>query len=169
MSEQYDWGYGARAAEILRGLGVTPILIGALAALEFRATDRSTTDVDFLIPHDVPGIVQAFEAEGLQVRAMSGHDGGVYLYMVKGGGDIMVDIIVAETPYQDEAYRRAVNGHLTVEDVIVHKLIAWRARDRDDIRSILDAGHALDGDYIERWAREWDAFDRWEQAKAWTE
>lgn len=156
--------FSARAAEILRGLGVDPVVIGALAALEFRRTERITTDVDFLIPRTVPGIVEAFEAEGLTVRALAGDDGSVYLYNVKGGGDIAVDILVVETAYQDEAYRRAVDGRLTVEDVIVHKLIAWRPRDQDDVRSILSAGHAVDEDYVRRWAAEWDVLDRWELA-----
>ena len=51
--------------------------------------------------------------------------------------------------------------------MIVHKLIAWRARDRDDIRSILDAQHELDEAYIARWAAEWDAGARWEEAQSW--
>lgn len=55
---------------------------------------------------------------------------------------------------------------ITVEDVIVHKLIAWRPRDRSDIASILEAGHPLDLAYIERWAAEWDVLGRWEQARA---
>lgn len=51
---------------------------------------------------------------------------------------------------------------LTVEDVIVHKLIAWRPRDRDDIRSILEAGVALDAAYLTRWIAEWELADRWQ-------
>lgn len=47
----------------------------------------------------------------------------------------------------------------------MHKLIAWRPRDRDDIASILEAGHVLDEQFIERWAGEWDVLDRWDQAR----
>ncbi len=50
---------------------------------------------------------------------------------------------------------------LTVEDVIVHKLIAWRSKDRDDIASILSPPPSLDVDYIVRWANEWEVTDRW--------
>ncbi|MCC7076456.1 MAG: hypothetical protein IT198_04965 [Acidimicrobiia bacterium] len=46
----------------------------------------------------------------------------------------------------------------------MHKLIAWRPRDRDDIASILDAGLALDVTYIEHWASEWEVLDRWRAA-----
>lgn len=56
---------------------------------------------------------------------------------------------------------RASGGVLTVEDVIVHKLIAGRPRDIDDIRSIRATGIALDHHYVEDNARQWDVFSRW--------
>jgi hypothetical protein len=62
-----------------------------------------------------------------------------------------VDLLVALTPYQQEALRRAQGNVLTVEDVLVHKIIAWRARDRDDIESIISAGHDIDWGYVNRW------------------
>jgi len=59
---------------------------------------------------------------------------------------------------------------LTAEDVIVQKLIAWPARDQDDVLPILSAGHRLDTAYIdtayiEGCARAWDVSYRWELAK----
>ena len=53
---------------------------------------------------------------------------------------------------------------LTVEDVIVHKLIAWRAKDRDDLASILAANPVRDDDYIDTWAATWEVDDRWVRA-----
>ncbi len=47
----------------------------------------------------------------------------------------------------------------------MHKLIAWRPRDRDDIASILSTGRSFDRAYIEHWAVEWDVLDRWEQIR----
>lgn len=155
--------YSRDAAETLRQLGAEPVLIGALAALRFRATPRETTDADFLV-RDVPGIADAFRRQDLSVKELADSDGGVYMYVVRGEGDVRLDLIVAETRFQQEAMRRAVDGCITVEDVIVHKLIAWRRRDRDDIQSILAAGHRLDVAYIERWAAEWDVADRWAKA-----
>ena len=74
-----------------------------------------------------------------------------------------VDLLVACTDYQDLALERAIDGVLTVEDVIVHKLLAWRPRDRGDLRSILDVGHDLDVAYIEYWAEQWEVLDRWRE------
>lgn len=71
-----------------------------------------------------------------------------YIVFIRGD-DLVVDVLLAETNYQREAMERAVEGIITVEDVIVHKLPAWRARDRDDVASIL-ADHARDEEYIER-------------------
>jgi hypothetical protein len=73
--------------------------------------------------------------------------------------------VFATVEYLDEALSRAESGVLTVEDVIVQKLIGWRPRDRDDIASILDAGHGLDEQYIEKWARGWEVEDRWAEAR----
>ncbi len=56
-------------------------------------------------------------------------------------GDVEVDVLLPVVEYQLEALRRSGDAHLlTVEDVIVHKLIAWRPQDQDDIASILRTG-----------------------------
>ncbi len=52
-------------------------------------------------------------------------------------GEQQVDILLPVVAYQQDALSRALDHVLTIEDVLVHKLIAWRHRDRDDIRSIL--------------------------------
>ena len=49
--------------------------------------------------------------------------------------------------------------------MIVHELLAWRPRDRDDIASIFATGTELDEQYITTGADAWDVRDRWDQAK----
>ncbi|MFI0526979.1 MAG: hypothetical protein ACH37H_12760, partial [Ilumatobacteraceae bacterium] len=90
--------------------------------------------------------------------------GEPYVVFIRGKG-VAVDALLVETDYQAAAHRRAVNRLLTVEDVIVHKLIAWRAKDQDDIASILAAAPLLDAAYIQRWATEWQVSDRWAESK----
>jgi hypothetical protein len=80
--------------------------------------------------------------------------------------DGQVDFIVATTEYQRTAIERARDHVLTVEDVFIHKLIAWRSRDQDDINSILSTGLAFDEDYGNYWAREWGVEDRWHEARS---
>lgn len=154
----------ASAAEILDRLGGRWAFVGAFAALRYRATPPMTTDVDVLADH-VDGLERAFEEVGYDVRALAEPGDPPHLAVVRGKGD-RIDILLAVVEYQDVALARAVDHVITVEDVIVHKLIAWRPRDRNDIASILDTGRDLDRDYITRWATEWDVGDRWEQAQA---
>jgi hypothetical protein len=52
-----------------------------------------------------------------------------------------------------------------LEDVIIHKLLAWRSRDRDDIASIFAGGTELDEGYIDGWVDAWEVRDRWEEAR----
>lgn len=146
----------------LAQLGFETVLIGALAALRYRASPRFTTDID-LLAWSLDGLAEAMERDGFKVTSMAepGHE--PYLVFIRGHGQA-VDVMRAETAYQEEAMERAVDGVLTLEDVVIHKLLAWRTRDRDDIASILDAGHRRDDTYIRRWADAWGVLDRWESA-----
>ena len=154
----------ASAAEILDRLGGRWALVGAMAAARYRATPRLTTDVDILA-EPVPGLADAFEAAGYDVTALAEPNEPPHLLLVRGKGD-RIDILLPAVEYQRLVLDRAVDNVITIEDVIVHKLIAWRPRDRNDIASILEAGHALDEGYIERWAAEWEVLHRWHEARA---
>jgi hypothetical protein len=123
-----------------------------------------TTDADFLVER-IDGIAEAFQQEGYVVTPAGEAHGDPEMLLVRGRGD-RIDILFATLEYQNVALERAVEHVLAVEDVIVHKLIAWRPRDRNDIASILAAGHQLDVAYIEHWAGVWDVSDRWQQAWA---
>lgn len=155
------WDYLIEFRERLTALDAHPVVIGALAAGRFRDRPRQTTDVDFLVL-SLDGVAAAMERDGFVVQAVAETGGQPYLMFIRGE-DVQVDALLAETEYQLEAHRRATDGFLTVEDVIVHKLLAWRPRDRDDVESILAVGHLLDQQYIERWAADWEVLDRWRE------
>jgi hypothetical protein len=144
--------------------GTAWTLAGALAALEYRATTRSTTDLDFLVAWN-PSLVPELIAAGFDVRVLE--DEGEPHLLRTCRADCTVDFIVAGTEYQHLAIDRAQGHVLTVEDVLVHKLIAWRPRDRDDIRSILSTGLTFEHEYVDHWAREWAVEDRWREALSW--
>ena len=160
MPEPSD--YWTEFARRLTELAAEPVLIGALAALMYRAEPRFTTDVNFLV-RSLDGVADAFRADGYDVREMAEPGGEPYVMFVRGRGQRM-DALLVETDYQDAAHRRSIGGVLAVEDVIVHKLIAWRARDRDDIDSILSTRPLLDHAYIQQWTQEWQVADRWAEA-----
>jgi hypothetical protein len=154
--------YSAEVQALLAELGLEPVLIGALAALVYRRTPRATTDVDFLVRR-VTGLADRLRELGYEVYELREGDEEPYVVFARGGGR-RIDVLRAETEYQRTAIARAVDGVLTAEDVIVHKLIAWRPRDRDDVAEILSTGRPLDVGYIRRWAEAWDVLDRWQQA-----
>ena len=151
----------ADVGRLMVTLGLDPVIIGATAAMRYRLEPRATVDVDYLVRR-LDGLVEALGERGLDTRVVRDDAGAPYLVIIHGAG-VDVDVLLAETDYQRTAIDRAVDGALSVEDVIVHKLIAWRAKDRDDIDSILAAGHRLDEAYIEHWATAWDVLDRWRE------
>lgn len=160
MPEPSD--YSAEIRSVLAELGLEPVLIGALAAIVYRRTPRATTDVDFLVRR-VTGLAVRLRQLGYEVHELREGTDEPYVVFARGNGR-RIDVLRAETDYQQTAIDRAVDGVLAPEDVIVHKLIAWRPRDRDDVAEILSAGLTLDVTYIRRWAEAWDVLDRWEQA-----
>lgn len=161
MQEPSD--YCEPFAEHLRELGLRPVLAGALAAQRYRGNVRFTTDVDFFVSN-FGAVADALRGEGYEVRAMAEPGGEPYLLFVRGKG-VKVDLLLASTEYHEEAMRRAVDNVLTIEDVIVQKLLAGRPRDRDDIDSIMATGPDLDADYIQRWTQVWEVEERWSEVR----
>ena len=72
-----------------------------------------------------------------------------------------VDFILSFSEYEQEALRRAqptaIEGAAvriaSPEDIIIHKMIAGRPRDLEDVASIVAKLPALDMDYLSRWLR----------------
>ncbi|HEV2368649.1 MAG TPA: hypothetical protein VGR90_02160 [Acidimicrobiales bacterium] len=148
---------------VLDRVGARWALMGALAALRYRSEPRLTTDLDLLVePHE--GLADAFRAEGLDVREIADAGEPPHLLLIRGSGR-RVDLLLVTVDYQRVALDRAVDGALTAEDVVVHKLIAWRPRDRDDVVSIVRSGTPLDEVYIDHWAGEWEVADRWREVR----
>lgn len=150
-------------ARTLDRLPVRWTTIGALAANHYRADERFTTDVDVLAERH-PRMEDALGIAGYAVESVLQPGEAPHLLRLTRGPE-RVDILLPVVEYQEVALARAVDHVLTAEDVIVHKLIAWRPRDRDDVRSILEAGVPLDKAYITRWAEDWEVAGRWTQAR----
>jgi len=144
--------------QILADSGISTVVIGAHAANRYRLEVRNTVDLD-LLASTLDGAAEALRAAGCEVRSVS-DDGLEYLVCARVGS-ARVDVLLAETDYQRLAIDRAVDGVLTVEDVIVHKLIAGRPRDLDDIASILAAGVSVDEAYVVEHSTSWGVDDRW--------
>lgn len=159
---------------ILDRLGIGWTLIGAVAANRYRREVRLTGDVDLLVSDQGPGLdalEAAFAAAGWKVRRGT-PDGAILRLRHPELG--AADIVLAETDYQQSALARSRTetleagarvAVLQAEDVVVHKLIAGRPRDLDDIAEILASGRTLDEAYVERWAAYWDVLALWRQLR----
>lgn len=159
MSEHDPSAWLASIAEVFDEVGVDWVLVGALAANRYRSTPRFTTDVDTMArPHE--RLVAALEGDGYDVTVFADDGEEPHLLRCHRGAEA-IDVLLAIVDYQRTALDRALDHVLAVEDVIIHKLIAWRPRDRDDIRSILEADVALDTEYLAHWVAEWDLTERW--------
>jgi hypothetical protein len=159
MTGQDPSAWLASIADIFDDLGLEWALVGALAANRYRATPRFTTDVDTMAAYD-PALPGRLQSAGYEVSVVADEGDPPHLIRCHRGPE-SVDILLPVVEYQSEALARSVDHVLTVEDVIIHKLIAWRPRDRDDIRSIREAGVPLDRDYLDTWIIEWDLEERW--------
>ncbi len=152
----------------LERAGLDAALIGGHAA---NAWDdpRYTKDFDFTV-EAVASAIRAFirelEVAGFEVSRLQDHKGPSdpeFVKMVNASTGDIVEFQGAQTPYQKLVLKRAVRppGYFVPvakrEDIIVLKLIANRSIDHVDISRIVRAGAEIDWDYVEHWAKVWDA------------
>jgi hypothetical protein len=90
------------------------------------------------------------------------------------GGDLDVDIFLAETPFQQSLIRRRQQADsdglnmwvASAEDLILLKLVASRRRDLVDVADILFMQGQLDETYMRKWAKTLGVADALESALA---
>ena len=168
----------AKALAAIDGLltpkGVRWAVLGAHAANLYRSEVRATQDVDVLVSLSAPqmkSLADDLEVTGWRVRHLT-PDGWLIRARHSDFGDI--DVLCVQEEYQRTALSRSVERtvegmgvarFLAVEDVIIHKLIANRMRDELDVASILQARPSLNGAYMQRWLREWDIEERYNQLR----
>ncbi len=78
---------------------------------------------------------------------------------------IRVDFIFSFSAYEHQAIQNAKPVKIgaqdvcfaSLEDVIIHKIIAGRPRDLEDVRSVILKNPDYDLDYIKKWLREFEA------------
>ena len=159
----------ARLARGLDGAGISYMVIGGQAVL-LHGEPRLTRDIDVTIgveASELARVRQAAEQIGLH-PSVSDVEAFVrktnVLPLTDEPTAIRVDLIFSFTPYESEAIRRAVGisfGGTTVrfataEDLIIHKLVAGRPRDFEDVRGVLARHPSLDDAYLTKWMSAFD-------------
>ncbi len=144
-------------------LGLDYVVIGGLAAIEWRAKPRRTIDADFVV-NQLGRLQERLTEAGFSIKLLLNPDNTPYLITGTTPDGMHLDIYIASTEFENKVLERKQGPYASPEDVIVYKLMAWRPQDRDDIKSIFESGRDLDVNYIAYYAEEWDVTDRWQEA-----
>jgi len=166
--------------------GVRYAVIGA-AARNVWAPPRLSTDFDFAVLIDetaYEALVDRLAGLGYSLTQTSNVDPNQLVPDVASFRNDelapplrQIDILFAHTRFEREAVEAAVDRRVggqpvrvvTREHLITYKLIAWRARDREDVADVVATAEAaeipIEWDLIRRWAREWNVLDRLEKVR----
>lgn len=153
----------------LKKASIPYMVIGGQAVLLY-GEPRLTRDIDITLGigvNELARLKRIIPSMGLKVLVKN--DGEfvertMVLPTIDKESNIRVDFIFSFSSYERQAIERAKDiklGHSIVrfaslEDVVIHKVIAGRARDFDDVKSILLKNPKYDLVYIKKWLREFD-------------
>ncbi|MFC2163804.1 nucleotidyl transferase AbiEii/AbiGii toxin family protein [Acidobacteriota bacterium] len=158
-----------RLADELSNQNVPYMIIGGQAVLLY-GEPRLTKDIDIALGMGIDGLERIENvATALALKALVDDIGQfvietmVYPVLEEKSG-IRVDFIFSFSPYEKQAIKRAKNIDMgkskvrfaALEDVLIHKIFAGRARDMEDAKSILLKNPDHDEQYILKWLEEFD-------------
>jgi predicted nucleotidyltransferase len=161
----------ARIARTLDRKNVPYMVIGGQAVLIYGRA-RMTADIGITIglpTGQVTNVLDVCRELELNVRTEDPEAFAAETMVLPAedeGSKMMFDFIFSLTPYEQQALKRVnkvtLDGYpirfASCEDIIVHKILAGRAVDIKDVRSILaKQGASLDTDYILKWLNEFEA------------
>jgi len=161
----------AKIARCLDEKEVPYMIIGGQAVLVYGRA-RMTRDIDLTLGVDsdqVGMICDLCKEADLNIRVDNPEEFSAETKVLPAEdmkSKFLFDFIFSFTPYERQAIERARSIELggykvkfaTCEDVIVHKMLASRAVDIDDIRSILaKQGDVVNIEYIRKWLSEFEA------------
>lgn len=154
----------SKLARAFDGAGISYMIIGGQAVL-LHGEPRLTRDIDVALGCDaseLPLILSVargadFHPSVTEIEAFVRRTN--VLPVADRATAIRVDLIFSFTPYEAEAIRRSLPvqfGELhvrfaAVEDLIIHKLVAGRPRDLDDVRGVLARKPVVDEKYLVNW------------------
>jgi len=153
----------------LERLGIPYMLIGGQAVLLY-GEPRLTRDIDVTLgtgPEQLSEVLEWIRSSGWEVLVEAPADfvgKTMVLPCLDPTSGIRIDLIFSFSPYEQQALKRARRVPLagaevrfaSLEDLIIHKVLAGRPRDIEDVRSILLKNRAFDVEYIHHWLREFD-------------
>ncbi|HET7840404.1 MAG TPA: nucleotidyl transferase AbiEii/AbiGii toxin family protein [Terriglobia bacterium] len=157
-----------KIALALEGRNIPYMVIGGQAVLLY-GEPRLTRDIDLTLGvglerwNEINELAKSLGWEPKATREFS--EKTMVLPCVDQRSGIRLDLIFSHSPYERQAMdrvRRVAVGKAQVsfaspEDLIVHKVVAGRPRDLEDVKNILGKNRNLDLAYVKRWLVEFDA------------
>lgn len=151
--------------------GAIPYMVIGGQAVLLYGEPRLTRDIDITLGMGVKGldkIKKIIKAIGLKIlveKEKEFVEQNMVLPTLDKKSGLRVDFIFSFSPYERQAIERGKDIKLgrtlvkfaSLEDVVIHKVIAGRARDLEDVRSILLKNPKYDSHHIEKWL---GAFDK---------
>jgi predicted nucleotidyltransferase len=147
-----------------------PYMISGGQAVLLYGEPRLTRDIDVTIGEDIsrlPDLLRTVDDTGLtplpdDVESFVRKTMILPVHHEDTG--VRVDFTFSLSPYTIEAIARAhkvaMEGQevafTSVEDLVIHKVIAGRARDLEDVRSVLLRNSDVDTAYITKWLKKFD-------------
>jgi hypothetical protein len=142
------------------------MVVGGQAVLLY-GEPRLTKDIDITLGVGLDRLPEILAlAEWMGLRPLVDPETFTRQTMVLPCGDpetgVRLDFMFSFSPYERQALERVRTVEMgktsvrfaSVEDVIVHKVIAGRPRDLEDVRSILIKNPGVDLAYVRRWLKE---------------
>lgn len=152
-----------QVAKALDNAGIPYMVIGGQAVLLY-GEPRLTKDIDITIGADLdrlPDVLSLIQSVGLKplVDPDTFTKHTMVLPCAIPGGGIRVDLIFSFSPYEQHAMTRVKSVKIgmtevrfaSVEDLIIHKVVAGRPRDLEDVKSVLIKNTTVDLPYIRHW------------------
>lgn len=157
----------SRLAQHLHEADIAYMVIGGQAVIEHGRV-RLTEDIDLtvaILPHELDRLLVAIKPLGLESAAPNPHDFAKTTHVLpvrQPGSPLRIDFSLTRAPYELQAIARGIDVDIsgtavlfvTAEDLVIHKVIAWRGRDIDDLRGIILKNPNLDKSYIRDWLKQ---------------
>jgi len=158
-----------RVAKRLDERAIPYMVIGGQAVLLY-GEPRHTKDVDITLgvgPEEAAQIIDLAAACGCQVLAEAPVEfvqQTLVLPCADPESGLRLDLVFSFSPYEQEAIARStvvsVDGvpvhFATKEDLLIHKIVAGRPRDIEDVRAVLLKNPDVDLDLVRHWLAQFE-------------
>jgi predicted nucleotidyltransferase len=145
------------------------MIIGGQAVLIY-GEPRLTKDIDITIGAnidkywDILNIVQSLNLKILPKEPYKFVKDTMVLPLLDEKTGFRIDLIFSSSEYEKEALKRVNKikigntyvNYVSVEDLIIYKIISGRERDLEDLKTILIKNKKIDEKYILKWLKEFE-------------